>query len=119
MLTKFPAHPHEGGIGAPKSDRSARVVAMGTSKATGRQFNLIVIFDPYSDGNTNGDGRAIVESSFHHFADYNWDTVLGCPSFVSEKPRFGYKADPRALEQIKSYVTNAARWLDPMRTTNL
>ncbi len=29
-------------------------------------------------------GHAGAESTFHHFADYNWDITTGAPSFVSE-----------------------------------
>ena len=114
VLTKFPAHPHEGGIGIPEDDNSARVIAKGTSKTTGREFNLIVAFDPYTNGNANGNGRAVVQSSFHHLADYNWDIDLGCPTFVTEEPGMGYKEDPAALDDIKGYVANVAQWLTPV-----
>ena len=36
-------------------------------------------------------GRAIAESTFHHFADYNWNLDCGAPSFVAEPPGI---ADP-------------------------
>ena len=52
-------------------------------------------------------GRGIAESSFHHFVDYNWDTEMGCPSFLEEPPGDGYKRNPQALEDIKTYVRNA------------
>lgn len=100
----FPAHPHEGGVGAANAD--SKVIAMGTSKCTGRDFNIIVAFDP-----SDGSGRAIADASFHHIVDYNWDTDAGCPRFVEEKPGDGYKQDPEALNDIKQFVANAARWL--------
>jgi len=109
MIEFFPAHPHEGGVGAP--DPSAHVIATGTSKVTGRDFNLIVAFEPSADADGNKLGRAIAESSFHHVVDYNWDTDSGCPSFVDEPPGDGYKKNPRALDDIKRYVNNAAGWL--------
>ena len=28
-------------------------------------------------------GRAIAESTFHHFADYNWDLDRGAPSLLT------------------------------------
>ena len=31
-------------------------------------------------------GRALAASTFHHFADYNWDLDCGAPSFVTEPP---------------------------------
>jgi hypothetical protein len=102
----FPAHPHEGSVGAPPGDDSARVIAAGTSQTTGREFNLIVAFE--GDG-TNG--RAIAESSFHHFTDYNWDTRAGAPSFVTDPPSDDVVRDPTRLEDVKTYVRNAARWL--------
>ncbi|MBV9209702.1 MAG: hypothetical protein JOZ52_03680 [Acidobacteria bacterium] len=109
----FPAHPHEGAVGVPAGERHARVIATGQSQTTGRPFNLIVAFERASDAHGNTLGRAIAESSFHHLVDYNWDTELGCPSFVEEPPGDGYKREPRALEDIKTYVRNAALWLAP------
>jgi hypothetical protein len=110
-LQYFPAHPHEGGVGAPADDPSARVIATGTSKSTGRDFNLIVAFEHSTDAHGNHLGRAIAESSFHHLLDYNWDIDLGCPPFLEEPPGDGYKRNPEALNDIKQYVANAAKWL--------
>lgn len=107
----FPAHPHEGGVGAPAGDDSARVIAIGKSKVTGRDFNLVVALEESDDRHGNCLGRAIAESSFHHLVDYNWDTNMGCPSFLEEPPGDGYKRDPAKLDDIKRYVENAARWL--------
>lgn len=107
----FPAHPHEGGIGAPETDPSAHVIATGTSQSTGRDFNLIVAFERSRDVHDNDLGRAIAESSFHHLVDYNWDTDAGCPTFVEEPPGDGLKRDPAKLDDVKNYVANAARWL--------
>ncbi|MGQ0542530.1 MAG: hypothetical protein ACT4O9_11875 [Blastocatellia bacterium] len=109
MIEYFPSHPHEGGVGAP--DDSARVIATGTSKVTGRPFNLIVAIEQAADANGNICGRAIAESSFHHIVDYNWDTDAGCPTFLEEPPGDGYKRNPDALKDIKQYVANAAKWL--------
>jgi hypothetical protein len=111
MIEYFPAHPHEGGVGAPKDDASARVIATGTSKVSGRPFNLVVGFEHSQDKHGNKLGRAIAESSFHHLVDYNWDTDMGCPTFLEEPPGDGYKRNPEALNDIKRYVENAARWL--------
>ncbi len=107
----FPAHPHEGAVGVPEGEQHADVIAVGQSKVTGRPFNLIVAFESSTDVHGNQLGRGIAESSFHHFADYNWDTEMGCPSFLIELPGNGYKQNPQALEDIKTYVGNAARWL--------
>ena len=105
----FPAHPHEGGVGAP--DASARVVATGRSKVTDRPFNLVVAFESVTDGDGNQCGRAIAESSFHHLVDYNWNTDLGCPDFVEEAPGDEFRREPERLNDIKQYVANVARWL--------
>ena len=92
MIEFFPAHPHEGGVGAP--DASAHVIAIGTSHVTGREFNLVVAFEHSIDEKGNKLGRAIAESSFHHLVDYNWNTDAGCPSFLEEPPGDGYKRNP-------------------------
>jgi len=56
-------------------------------------------------------GRVVAESTFHHFADYNWDPSTGCPSFVSEAPGDGLRQFPEALRSSKRYVRNVAQWL--------
>ena len=105
----FPAHPHEGAVRPPKDEPRARTVARGTSLATGRAFDLVVAFER----TPAAPARAIAESSFHHFADYNWDVARGAPSFVTEKPGDGIRRDPRALDHVRAYVRNAVAWLAP------
>ena len=107
----FPAHPHEGGVGVPEDDDSAKTVATGKSKISGNDFNLIVAFERSNDEHGNACGRGIAESSFHHLADYNWDIEKGCPDFVEETPGDGYKKNPAALDDIKTYAANLAKWL--------
>jgi hypothetical protein len=109
LIELLPSHPHEGAVGVPSGDRTARVVARGTSVATGRPFNLIVAFERSRDVL----GRGVAESSFHHFADYNWDTSRGAPSFVTEPEGEGMQRDPRALRDVGDYVRNLAFWLAP------
>jgi hypothetical protein len=109
----FPAHPHEGAVGAPPGDGSARVIAKGRSQTSGREFNLAVAFDRSLDRHGNRLGRAVAESSFHHFADYNWDPVHGCPAFVTEPVGDALRKDPRAAGDIRRYVRNLAHWLAP------
>ncbi len=113
LIEFFPAHPHEGSVGVPAGDQSARVIAVGTSLTTGRRFNLAVAFERSRDAHGNLLGRGVAESSFHHFADYNWDTSRGAPSFVTEPEGRGMKTEPRALPDIKQYVRNLAFWLAP------
>ncbi|MDT5271259.1 MAG: hypothetical protein QOH49_3445 [Acidobacteriota bacterium] len=107
----LPAHPHEGGVGVPEDESCARVIATGMSQMTKRPFNLIVAFESGPDAHGNTLGRAVAESSFHHFVDYNWDTSKGCPSFLSEPPGDQIQREPEKLEDVKSYVRNLALWL--------
>ena len=102
----LPAHPHEGAVGAPPDDPSARVIATGRSQSSGLTFNLAVAFErrPLA-------GRAIAQSTFHHFADYNLDPAMGCPSFVTEAPGDGFRRDPAALAETYRYFENLAGWL--------
>src|SRR5215470_9223854 len=111
LIEYFPAHPHEGGVGVPNGEEHARVIATGVSQITHRPFNLIVALEHALDAHGNRLGRAIAESSFHHFVDYNWDTSKGCPSFLEEPPGDQIKRDSRRLNDIKSYVRNLAVWL--------
>jgi hypothetical protein len=101
----LPAHPHEGAVSAPPR-QTARVIAEGVSKATGRPFNIAVAFE-----SENEYGRAIAQSTFHHFADYNWDTRKGAPTFVDEPPGDGISRTPDALADTHRYVRNVALWL--------
>jgi len=102
----LPAHPHEGAISVPPDERQhARVAALGKSAVTGRPFNIAIAFD------RNGGGRAVVDSSFHHFLDYNFDPRLGCPSFVTEPSGSGMQENPQAIADTKTYIENLARWL--------
>jgi hypothetical protein len=74
---------------------------------------LAVAFERYTDADGNRLGRGVAESSFHHFADYNWDTTSGCPSFVDEPRGDAIKRSPQVLEDMKAYVRNLALWLSP------
>lgn len=113
LIEYFPAHPHEGGIGKPETDDSARVIAKSRSQTTGKDFNLIVAFEQSRDRHGNTVGRGIAESSFHHLVDYNWDTSKGCPTFLEEPPGDEIRNNPEKLEDVKTYVANLARWLAP------
>lgn len=106
VVRYLPAHPHEGAVAAPAGMPSARVIATGTSQASGERFNIAVAFEPDA-----GAGPAIAQSTFHHFCDYNWDPALGSPDFVSEAPGDGLARTPRALEAVHRYVRNVALWL--------
>jgi hypothetical protein len=105
-LHSLPAHPHEGAVDKPTNDPTARVIATGRSKLTQRTFNLAVAFEPSTEG-----GPAIAESSFHHFADYNWNPSMGAPSFVTEAPGDALSKAPEAQRSTERYVRNLALWL--------
>ena len=111
VIEYLPAHPHEGSVGVPEGEAHARVIATGTSQVTHRPFNLIVAFDSAVDDHGNTLGRAVAESSFHHFVDYNWDINAGCPSFVLEAPGNQVAKEPEKLRDVKTYAENLARWL--------
>jgi hypothetical protein len=102
----LPAHPHEGAVAAPAAERRARVVATGKSLASGKRFNIAVVFE-----RSDTDGPAIAQSTFHHFADYNWDPARGSPDFVTERPGHTLADTPRAMESVHRYVRNVAFWL--------
>jgi hypothetical protein len=111
MIEFFPSHPHEGGIGVPVGDDSARIIAKSKSQTTGNDFNLLVVFENSGDKHGNNLGRAVAESSFHHLVDYNWDINMGCPTFLEEPPGNGFKEHPERLDDVKTYVANLAKWL--------
>lgn len=117
VIDMFPAHPHEGSVDVPPTETHGRVIARGKSSQTGRPFNLVVAIEgePCANG-TACKGRAIAESTFHHFADLNWDVTKGAPSFVTDAPGHEMRDNPAPLDAFKDYVRNAARWLQPAVT---
>nr|WP_315383533.1 hypothetical protein [uncultured Sphingomonas sp.] len=106
VIQFLPSHPHEGAVRAPAEDSSSRVIATGTSKATGTTFNIAVVFEPSDSG-----GPAVAQSTFHHFADFNWDPASGCPSFVTERTGDAMARSSEARRSTRQYVANLARWL--------
>jgi hypothetical protein len=100
-------------VGVPEGEAHAKVMATATSQATGRPFNLMVAFESARDDHGNMLGRAVAESSFHHFVDYNWDISKGCPSFLQEPPGDQIQRQPEQLDDIKTYARNVALWLAP------
>jgi hypothetical protein len=105
-IETLPAHPHEGAVSVPRGEsKRARVIATGKSKLTGTPFDIAIAFE------ANDKGRALVDSSFHHFLDYNLDPTKGCPSFVSEPPGRGIVESAQAAEDARAYARNIALWL--------
>ena len=84
------------------------VILKGRSKVTGGEFKIAVAFEPGRHG-----GPAVAQSTFHHFADYNWDPDSGCPSFVTEAPGSGIREHSEAMSSIHRYMLNLAAWLSP------
>jgi hypothetical protein len=107
----FPAHPHEGAVSAPDDLLFATVVGRGRSIVTGRHFNHAVALDGEVDDDGRRWGRALACSTFHHFADMNWDVHAGAPSFVTDPPGHEIERDPERFDVYKDYVRNIARWL--------
>ncbi|MET4426749.1 hypothetical protein [Mycolicibacterium sp. 624] len=107
----FPAHPHEGLV-SPDGP-FATALAQGRSTTTGRHFNLAVLLEGETGSDGRPMGRALAASTFHHFADYNWDLRSGAPSFVTEPPGTQIQDDPIHLDVFKDYVGNIADWLHP------
>jgi hypothetical protein len=103
VIRYLPAHPHEGAVGSPPNDPSARVIATGRSRVTGATFNIAVAFEASAEG-----GPAIAESTFHHFADYNLDPAKGAPSFVDERPGDGLARFAPARRSTEHYFRNVA-----------
>ncbi|TBR39503.1 MULTISPECIES: hypothetical protein [Dyella] len=112
VLRYLPSHPHEGAVGVPAGDETARIVARGQSKVSGSMFNLAIAFEP-----TTQRGPAVAQSTFHHFADYNWDTRMGAPSFVSEPPGHALLRHAGAMASTRRYALNAALWLGGREVT--
>jgi hypothetical protein len=114
VIEFFPAHPHEGAVDIPPDNGHARIIARGRSAQTGTAFNIAVAIEgePCST-RTGSQGRALAESTFHHFVDVNWDVSKGCPSFVKDKPSDEMQKDPSRLDIFKDYIHNIARWLQP------
>jgi hypothetical protein len=65
---------------------------------------------------TSGSGRAIAQSTFHHFSDYNWNPAMGRPSFATEPAGDGLIRNPEALADVHRYARNVALWLANLTT---
>lgn len=105
-LREFPAHPHEGAVGVPPDCAEVELLVQGKSKISGATFGQVVAFQKCREH-----GRGIAQSSFHHFADYNWNPETGCPSFVTEKPGSEVIQSPERLSDIRAYIQNVGNWL--------
>lgn len=85
-------------------------IARGSSRLSGRDFLLAVAFD-HPAANGAPARRAVAQSTFHHFADYNIDVSDGAPSFVTDPEAPEEDRDPEGARQSLRYWENLARWL--------
>src|SRR5713101_2867858 len=76
-----------------------------------QRIEPVVPFDPRGAAAGSRPGRAVAQSTFHHFCDYNWDIDAGCPSFVDEPPGDGMRREPAARRDIERYARNLVLWL--------
>jgi hypothetical protein len=98
-------------VSAPDDCPFATVVGRGRSIVTRRHFNLAVALDGELGDDGRPMGRAVACSTFHHFADLNWDIRSGAPSFVTDAPGTEMARDPERLAVYQGYVRNIADWL--------
>ena len=108
----LPSHPHEGVVSLPENASNyASVIIKSCSLTTGNTFCSAVAFDNVQDELGNTRGRAVAQSTFHHFVDPNLDPTKPLPSFVSEPSGRGIAETPAALIDSLRYIENIARWL--------
>lgn len=111
-LEYLPAHPHEGVVSVPSDCRDcATLVLCGESEVTNRRFNIAVAFDGEVDDSGRSLGRALAQSTFHHFVDPNLDPGKSMPSFVTESSGRGMKENSQARDDALQYLRNIAHWL--------
>ena len=97
------------GVAGPVVDNCSRTTNLPwliDGAEIGKRFNIAVAFE-----RTDSEGPAIAQSTFHHFADYNWDPSRGSPDFVTETPVSELPNDRRAMASVHCYVRNVALWL--------
>jgi hypothetical protein len=102
-------------VSAPAGCPFATVVGRGRSIITGRHFNLAVAIDGEVGDDGRAMGRAVACSTFHHFADMNWNVHADAPSFVTDPPGHEMERDPERFEIFTGYVHNIADWLEAGR----
>jgi hypothetical protein len=109
IIKQFPANPHEGAVDTAGLTQ-ARAIATGTSQPGGT-FDIAVVLENDVDEHGGKLGRAIAESTYRHFCDYNWNVASGAPSTARDSSGDGIAKDPATLEIYKDYITNLAGWL--------
>ena len=88
------------------------MIARGRSTVTGRRSTSRSASTARRRGTVGPWVASVACSTFHHFADMNWDTDAGAPSFVTDRSRRRDRSVTRHASTIfKDYVHNIARWL--------
>ena len=109
-----PRAPARGGGGPPPGDPSTRVVAEGHSTRTGAPSTW---WSPPSGRAATTGGCMVGPSPTRRTSTTSATTTgisrPGAPTFVDDPPEYQVAANRHALDDIKTYVRNAARWLAP------
>ena len=107
----LPDHEHEGAVVVPKDfpedvwpstgkiQPAPKYIAFGTDHRSGRRLNLLAAYD----GDAVGLGRIISDSSWHHYLNFNLES-LGVDNL-----------DVPAADQIGQYYSNLVVWLAPQQ----
>ena len=98
----IPAHPHEGVIRPVGPNQT--VLLSSFSITSGREQITAVVDE------IPGRGMVLHHSTFHHFADYNFDVSAGAPSFVLDPPSSQIADSPDLLNDIKAYVRSVVHY---------
>ncbi len=105
----FPAHPHEGGIGSPNgNDWFASSPPERAKPPAGRSILLLRLMKRVMVPDGQLPNRVFI-ISWIIIGILNQVARMG----ITEAPGDGYKRHPEALNDIKQYVENVARWLKP------
>ena len=115
-LRYLPSHPHEGAVGKPAADPTARVIATGISKTTGARFNIAVAFEPSPDGGPRD--RPVHLPSFRRLqlgsgprrAELRVGAAGRRPRVLARSPAFDspLRAQPRPLARRRSGLRGLA-----------
>jgi hypothetical protein len=114
LLDRWPDHSHEGRVVAPQTvegkewpDKrpTPEIVARSVDWRKGECFDVMAVWDgqavpPRKDAPTYG--RIVADSSWHHYADYNLDSIVGAGA--------GPGSD---WAKIQALYVNLAAWLAP------
>ena len=110
VIRYLPSHPHEGGVGAPANDPTARVIATGRSKTTGAPFNIAVAFEA-----SDGRGPALVEFDLPSFRGLQLGSRQRQPQLrvgaTRQRPRTiarGHALDPALCSEPRPLARGAA-----------